>query len=363
MKKNLLLLILVLSVFGCKDQKTITDLFDSQKELSHKPLNVQEKSGGLLSPEDIEIKDNLMITLNGRSEKYFSLIDNETNVLVKSWGSRGEGPGEIASLFDFYKNYNSTGINAWDPMQRKLNFYSFENIVENDTLLPVDLFSDFESIRQTNLTEDFYTNMLQLSETLFMGQGNNVGKRFTLIDIKNQTRVSVGDYPAADKVKGLRSIFRSQAYNGLIRYNQKQNRVVYMSIESEMLEIFQVKGNYLNLIYGNYTTIPKYTVSTGMINAVVEGYTNGKGRFVSVAVSDEKIYTLYKQYTKEDSDPNIAPLISNDASYILVFDWDGKPLQKYKLDCFVGGIKYDEKSNRFYAVKTKPDPELIYFEL
>ena len=67
-----------------------------------------------------------------------------------------------------------------------------------------------------------------------------------------------------------------------------------------MLDIFQLKDACLNLVYGNYTMIPKYT-------------------FVS--------------------------------------------LKMYTLDCVVSSIEYDAQSNRLYAVKSKPDPEIVYFEL
>jgi len=368
MKQRLFLFCLLFFICSCGNKTTVTtvlDLFDETTNLSYKTLNIQDKSDILLSPEGIEIKDNLMITLDGRSIKFFSLIDTKTNVLVKSWGDKGQGPGEIVGLLDFYRNYNNTGINAWDPILRRLNFYSFENILENDNPLPIDLLSDVKSIKEVNNFEGFFPNVLQLNETLFLGTGNNLQKRFTLIDAKNQIKVSVGGYPEADKGEDVIPVLRNQAYNGMVRYNPEQNKVVYLSYESEMLEIFQVKDTCLDLVHGNYTTVPKYTfVSDERGPRVeIEKFTNGKGCFITMAVSDKKIFALYQQYSGTESDSDITAFTSKAADYVLVFDWDGKPVQKCKLDCFVSEIQYDEKSNRLYAVKSKPDPELVYFEM
>ncbi|GHT71287.1 hypothetical protein FACS189455_2730 [Bacteroidia bacterium] len=369
LKKNILLiLILLISLSSCKRKEiiTITDLFDQQEELSYKTLDIRDDSDLLLSPVALELEGKLMIALDVRSPQMFSLIDLITNTIKRSWGRKGTGPGEFVGVLDFYKNYKNTGINAWDPMNQRLNFCSFEQISNKDTVIFIDLFEGMKEIKTRNIFEEFYSNVLQLDETEFLAFGNKDGaKRFTMIDIKNNQKTGTGEFPKQDDHQDVMPIFRDQAYNGCIRYNKKQNKVVYVSYNSEMFEIFNVEDSGLILKYGNYTTIPEYALKDNGQgpNILVEKFSNGKGCYVAMSVTEEKIFILYQRYEEGASDKDIEKLTSRDADEILVFDWDGKPLQMYKLDCMVEEIEYDKNKNRFYAIRSKPDPEIVYFDL
>ncbi len=368
MKKTVFLFSLLICISGCtkREIKTITDLFDQQEQLSHKSLDISDESDILLSPGALLVDGKQMIVHTTRSPKLFALVDLNSNTVTKTWGNIGNGPGEFLGILDFYKNYTGTGINAWDPMSQRLNYYPFEKIVSNDTtLLPVDLFAE-RGVVTKSYFEEFYVNIIQLSETKFLGQGNNEDKRFTLIDITNNKKIKTGDFPQMQVEEEIPHLFKIQAYNGLMRYNSKQNKIAYLSFESEMFEIFHVSDTGLSLTYGNYTTIPKYSmVNDGESNThlKVENFTNGVGRGVAFTNSDEKIWILYQEYEKGATYTDSEESFPNDANKILVFDWNGKPLKMYNLDCMVQNIVYDAQTNRIYAIKSNPDPEIIFFEL
>ena len=119
---------------------------------------------------------------------------------------------------------------------------------------------------------------------------------------------------------------------------------------------------------GNYTTMPKYKeVGTLTRSYEIETLTNGKGRNVSVTVSDENIFILYQDYSKKEKFMEKTfnfPL--EIADMVLVFDWNGKPIKIYELGCFVYNICYDKARNRLWAFHHNEetlDPEIIYFEL
>jgi hypothetical protein len=362
-----LLFLLLLCACKGKDKEivSIVDYFDGGKSLMHQNLNIRDDSDLLLSPVALELEDKLMIALDVRTSQMFSLIDLETNTIKKSWGRKGAGPGEFVGVLDFYKNYKNTGINAWDPMNQRLNFCSFEQISNKDTVIFIDLFEGMKEIKTQNIFEEFHSNVLQLGETKFLAFGNKDGaKRFTLIDIKNNQKTGTGEFPKQDNHQDVIPVFKDQAYNGCMRYNKKQNKVVYVSYESEMFEIFNVEDSGLILKYGNYTTIPKYTFKDKGQgpNISVEKFSNGKGCHVAMSITEEKIFILHQQYEEGASDKDIEKLTSRDADKILVFDWDGKPLQMYKLDCMVEEIEYDKQKNRLYAIKS-PENEIVYFDL
>jgi len=371
MKKNLLLIVLLIIIAGCNNREvlTITDLFDSQEQLSHKMLEVKDDADALLSPEILLVEGNQMLVQTANSPQLFASLDIDSESIVRTWGSVGNGPGEFLFVLDFYKDYSGKGINAWDPMSQRLSFYPFEKIFSNDTILqPTYLFGGV-SATMKSYQEEFFVNVLQLNETKFLGLGNNEDKRFTLIDVEHDTKLKTGDFPPAEVKDEMPHLFKIQAYQGAIRYNQKQNKVAYLSTESEMFEIFTVNDAGLELVYGNYTSIPKCSMANidgeGEQNIAlkIERFTNGRGKGVALATSDDKIWVLYQEFEKGASDDDMDKVMSSDANKIMVFDWDGKPLKMYSLDCMVKSIEYDAQSNRLYAVKSEPDPEIVYFEL
>ena len=141
-----------------------------------------------------------------------------------------------------------------------------------------------------------------------------------------------------------------------------------MVFNSEMFEIYNVNGTHVELVMGNYTTIPKYReVGSSTKSFEIEQLTNGKGRNLWVTVSDENIFILYQDYSKKEEivDKN-SNILHDKGDRVLVFDWNGNPVKIYKLDSFVMNLDYDKTTNRLWTIHHNPDnwePEIIYFEL
>ena len=75
---------------------------------------------------------------------------------------------------------------------------------------------------------------------------------------------------------------------------------------------------------------------------------------ISVYATDSYIYTLNLDMTTEEIEnrkttPNIQ-----------VFDWEGKPLTQYKLDCFINTFVVDEVANKIYELLLKTKIIFMY---
>jgi hypothetical protein len=204
-----------------------------------------------------------------------------------------------------------------------------------------------------------------LDTSIFFASGGNHDKLFTIVNTKNSTFEEFGDFPSEDtnEITDLPPMFKKMAYNGKLKYNSVLKKLVYVSIASEMFEIYNFDGSGVELAMGNYSTIPKYNKVVregGAMGVITEFLTNGKGRNIGVTASDENIFILYQNYERagvqEETD-------NKPADMILVFDWNGKPVKIYELDRFVKTITYDNARNRLWAIHDNPDPEIIYFEL
>jgi hypothetical protein len=361
MNNKILYSFFFLFLFSCEIKKEITsvmNLFDSPTFLEHQIFDIQINSNELLNPAAIEVYDNLMIVLDIKSENLFSAIDLQEKKYIKSWGSKGQGPGEFIGVMDFYNNYDQTGINAWDPMLQRLNFFAYDTVVLNFNPMPQNL---FENTNAKNVLKMFYANILQLNKSLFLAIGNET-KRFSLLNISTNELISTGEYPPQEANTKTHGMLKNLAYNGLIRLNKDLMKVVYISRNSEMFEIFNVNNLGLHVEYGNYTTIPEYK-QINDYSIDVEKFPKKQGVNHSLSVTNKYIYILYKTYSADINEQNKYSDDINKADIVLSFDWKGHPLKMYKLDCMVNNIQYDEKNNRLYAIYDNPDPEIIYFDM
>ena len=78
---------------------------------------------------------------------------------------------------------------------------------------------------------------------------------------------------------------------------------------------------------------------------------------ISIYATDSYIYTLNLDMTTEEIEnrkttPNIQ-----------VFDWEGKPLTQYKLDCFINTFVVDEVANKIYGAFVEDEDHIYVFNL
>ena len=358
--RKILLIFLLPVLWACNNNKdvSIVNSFKINQPLTHNFFDVENSENELLNPSSIAVSGNTMTTWNLMTPNVFTTIDIATERVIKHWGTRGQGPNEFITVGDIFNNYLETGINIWDRGAGKLYFSSNSDLESNS--------ANFQEIHTgLNLGDRVRSySAVQIDTLLFFALEGNDNKRFTLIDVKNNTRKEIGDFPPEDKNIHLSVFFRNMAYNGRIRYNNSQKKLVYVSIASEMFEIYKVNSSDVELAIGNYSTIPKYEerVAQGGASRIVNEFvTNGKGRNFSVTISDENIFILYQDYKKTGTEEDRQ--LINLANMVLVFDWNGKPVKIYELDSFVKTITYDKERNRLWAIHDNPNPEIIYFEL
>ena len=373
MRKILIIILPLLVLWACNNPKdvSIVDRFKTIQPIAHKVFNTQNGADELLNPNNLVIVGNTMTTNNLQSPKIFTSIDIVTGRVIKHWGDRGQGPDEFQGMVSIYNNYSETGLNIWDNLTLKL-YYSSNSDLESDSVYFYEIPTGINK-REGGI--DLRDAAIQIDTFMFFVTGGNNNKRFSLVDLKNNEVKEIGDFPA-ENINNTSSnrdaIWRNMAYQGRIIYNRSLKKIVYVSRNSEMFEIYNTNGSDAELAMGSYTTTPKYREvaqntggRTGWMG-VNEYLTNGKGRNLWATTSDENIFILYQNYSQKKGIDTKLNFPLEKADMVLVFDWDGKPVKIYELDCFPHSITYDKARNRLWAIHNNEDsldPEIIYFEL
>jgi len=366
----ILVTLLLFTLLSCNNKKNISiiDSFKTRQTLTHKVFDLQDaENSWLQNPYSLAVSCNTITAWNPRAPDVFTTIDITTKRIIKHWGTIGQGPNEFIGTIDIYNNYSESGLNVWNGPTGKLYFFSHSNLESDSTyfqIIPTSL-----NKPEGHNIYDFAPSVIQIDSSMFfVAAGGRIDKRLALLDLKNNEVKEFGDFPSEDINSQASVGARNMAYEGRMRYNSSLKKLVYMSFNSEMFEIYNViNGNDVELTMGNYTTVPKYRIASnniGLQGAVVERVGNGKGRNRALAVSDGNIFILYQDYERvgmvEQTEPKLY------ADIVLVFDWNGNPVKLYTLDCFVSWITYDKARNRLWAIHHNEitlDPEIIYFEL
>ena len=370
--RKIVIILSLLVLWACSNPKdvSIVDRFKIVQPITHKVFDVQNGANELLNPFSVAVAGNTMTTTNAMSPNNFTTIDIATGRIIKHWGDRGQGPNEFQGVVSIYNNYSETGLNIWDELTLKL-YYSSNSDLESDS---VNFHEIPTGINKREEGLDVRDAAIQIDTFMFLVTAGNNNKRFSLVDLKNNEVKETGDFPIeniniTDSKRDAN--WRNNAYQGNIIYNRSLKKLVYVSINSEMFEIYNVNGTNIELAMGSYTTTPKYREvaqnfggRTGWMG-VNEYLTNGKGRNLWATTSNENIFILYQSYSKKELIDEKLNFPLNKADMVLVFDWDGKPVKIYELDCVPFSITYDKARNRLWAIHHNEDldPEIIYFEL
>jgi hypothetical protein len=78
--------------------------------------------------------------------------------------------------------------------------------------------------------------------------------------------------------------------------------------------------------------------------------------YLDIKTTNNRIYAQYSGKKR-----------GNSSSYsysdlIYTFDWEGNPLERYELDCIIGGFDVDAAGQTIYAIK-KDDFSIIRFDI
>jgi len=346
-----LLLFIVISCIGCdKNKEHITDYFsESSEKLNHKVFHFSN-SEEILNPVGLMTYDSLLFVQNLRSPQFFSLININQEKLIRHFGNSGEGPGEFLINIQIDKVKSKQCINAPEATLKRMYQYSIDSLLKIKNVKPKNIFQQSPN----KAAQLFFHGIQQINDSIFIGMGGYTGKRFTIFNRYNNKYTYFGDFPDKSEVS---LDFKGSAYQGAIKYNEYSQKLVFISNTSEMLEFYDCKNDRMNLLKGYYTSIPVYKFVEEGGTRHIASFCPGK-HFMSLTYTKNYVYILYVQ--KED-DASIFEKCKGDC--ILVFDWKGKPIKKYQLDCEVKTIEINEDGSRIYAIRNNPDPEIIYFNI
>lgn len=308
--------------------------------------NVIRLDSAFIQPMALSITDDLLAVYSLYDSPHFvNLFNVETGKKVKSFVSRGRGPGEVLMA----------GVN-YDPHSRSVTIRDVSTKILNYAITADTSVLDYTSV---DISSIFGLMVQHLQDSLFLRLNDTPDYRYSLIT-NNGVLKSFLHLP--DDGKGA-TTGRAYAYQGYFVPNHDKTRFVFAASSSDLLEIYSWDGDSLRVLSSRMTYFPDY-VDQSSQNSISVAFTGGnKFGFSALSFSKKYIYAGYSGRSM-DSNPDDFYYINE----VYVMDWDGNTICKYVLGSDVLTMCVDADDSKLYAARYASMQELnrcefISFEL
>lgn len=255
---------------------------------------------------DMAVNDTTITALGLLDDYWIHQYDKNSGKYIGRYIRRGQGPEDIVGCESFYNTGNSWKIYDYMARQVKVfsNDFSFSSLSEKDSIPSKEYMgAHFAGLSFKNGGKKLFSMIkskdADIKTGLMLADDNGIGT------INFETPVDEDN----DKLKYFRWYNIELAPNG--------KKMVATSNPGCYMSIYDVDGNEM-VLKRSKCFFPLH-VSDPENSAKV--FNENKTAFTALAVTDSRIITCMADNPEEE-----------DSTDIMVWDWDGKPLRRYKTD-------------------------------
>ena len=285
-------------------------------------------------PTQITVAGDELLLIDRYSNRQVLAVDRWAGHLLRSFGAKGEGPGEfkapVSLVVDERKEVAvlDAGVNriTWLRPTTARGGSEF-GLVATAEIVAASVITDLATTRDGQ----------------FLGFGLLKSGRLLRLDRDGVPVETYGEQPSAD---GLNPGRRAELFQGSLRSAPGLGRHLLANRFASRIEVFDEETSAMTTVWGPDRFAPragKYETRFGYLDTapVAEGF-----------------FALYSGRTRE-----AFPGRANYGSTIHFFAWDGELLESYELDADVITIAYSEADGLLYAVRHDPVPAVVVFDL
>jgi hypothetical protein len=323
--------IIFLLFIGCTENgDVVLNSFHGFQKIS--PVDsVDIEEYDILMPHQIQKKRELLIFSNARSKKHLSIYDmNKKEVFNKI--DLGQGPYDATNI-SLINTTDTNSIVFYNMGQNKIQMFSVDSLLNNPEIQQKTIFTIPKGNWLAGLVDvgDYYVGygVITVNDSRFIVIHKQTG------EISYQ-----GAYPDIEAFQSLQSALKGMMFASS-QLVPKPDGKKFVSVLQGLMEIYAVssKGE-LELSYKGYHYPPDFSViQSGGGQAIAHGKNDVAG-YVSVNADDKYIYVLY-------SDQSRANKYASEywyCKYLLLYDWDGKPVKGYELSNVLTYVSIDKNT-------------------
>lgn len=281
------------------------------------------------------IKDSSLIIFNHSVGcKYFlyNYSLDEKN-LSKGYLKKGRGPYE--ALGGFHCGIKNDILWVNDVTLKRVTMLPLSKFLEN---------TDGINYRSYDLT-DFYASIDFIDSLKFIGNGfrGSTSKVITYDVVENTKIKEIGNFYHIPKNLEVDALM--DAYSGYLWAKPSNEKAVLAYFLTDVIEVFNFDDYSCCSLQGPHFFDVEFNVATNRYGQNYAGESKKmRNAFVGGCVTNQFIYLVFSgqlESERSSSQPKVES--------IFVYDWDGNPIQKLKINNQIGAIAVSKDDKEIYA--------------
>lgn len=314
-------------------------LGDFKESLELKAENLELDS--IWKPDRIFCDDAFLLISDKTCKEHVTVFDISNGEILSNNVPNGAGPGE--SLISWSLQKFGDNIYSYDPMQKKLWEYKYDDFVTRSHISPlgsVEFDDNCIYVVKTKLNQ-FVTITLSDSDNLltkFDDKGHKLNDVVTPFPDVVKTNFS--------EDSNLKGVYTARLY-----YSDVNDKIIVTYDYIDLFDIYDSSLNLQNRVYGPFHLQPDVQCE----GAACYLSDDSKYAYEGCFMTSDKIYMLYSGLTDDEEDEQFP-------NQILVFDFNGNPISHYTLDVPVYGMCVSEKNKSIYGLAQNPECCVVKFK-
>jgi hypothetical protein len=322
--------------------------FKKTRHLSHSVID-KDFVG---KPNRMAIIDSFLYVVDGSQAMdsivhLFNLKNNTYNGIVIP---RGPGPGELYSIGEICSSIDNKTIWGDDITGRKWVGFDKEMLVQAKQ-------SVIKQKIQFHEKMIYVDDPVWISDTSFIAlDSKSYKERFYILDI-NLDNIS----PVYNPYFHFSENISKHVLNDIFSINRSvkpdKSKIVLAGRYFDCLEFYSIDGICLKIVKGpDKNFIFNYNERKSESSNYMAKTDETRRAYTNIKSTNNRIYAQYSGKARGDSSHY------SYSNLIYTFDWNGNPLEKYILDCTIGGFDVDIADQMIYAIK-EDDASIICFDI
>jgi hypothetical protein len=316
----IILTVLVLNACTSRsvDYSKITE-FNTVKEIEFEEHSVAVLLG---MPMDMLIMNDLVIILDGQTDRFFHALSIEDYSHMGSFIRRGRGPGEEEAIAPYIKAYEGNQL-----LYQTMHDLKAAKVTKTDSSIDIVIHNTFDLPESLRMGSDFFL----VNDVIFNSNSLHPNSKDYLVFNKETRKVSEwGESPPVSEMKISPELLATHN-SKLTTFNLKEDRIASVFHSLPLLRIYSLENE--KLIVEHSMADPSHnlnTISSGQILPGDKGLVNYYQRIKS---TDDYIYALYAGFSVADHyKEGEVPHIFDWSGELHIWKWDGTPVMKLILD-------------------------------
>ena len=298
----------------------------------------------IMMPIKFVLSDSLLIVQNIRTENMIYVYNINAKKKVGEYVPWGSGPDELLRIKDM--QLVDSILYITDTSLSQINIYNINDFHTLTSIVPKHKVKIDDFFNSAAYTENGY-----VAVTL-----NPNNKRLVFYNSKGEMEFTTGEYPYYGT--NFSDIEKMEGFLCSIAVSQKHQRIYLFGINTDLIEIYDFKGEFIKSVHGPGHFFPQVReVKLEGGYSKVAANVESKYAYISPIVFEDEIYVSYSGNSKNKNEGTAS------TNHILVFDKDCNPVRGYELSKSIVSFTINQDKTHIFATSNIPDFHMIVFKL